>query len=299
MGCLLSHFQGQLQNFQPGHPFFVGVDSDGCVFDTMEIKQKECFCPVIIRFWGLQPIAKYVRETVEFVNLYSKWRGTNRFLALLKLFDYLSARPEVQAKGVELPRLRSLRQWAASGAPLGNAGLQAEVTRTADPDLLKVLEWSKEVNEAVAAIAVGILPFAYVRECLAQLTQQADIICVSQTPAEALEREWAANDLAPYAAIIAGQEHGSKQEQLDLTAGGKYPADHVLMVGDALGDLQAARAAGALFYPINPGKEDVSWQRFYQEAMPKFFNQTYAGSYEAKLIAAFRTCLPEEPPWQS
>jgi phosphoglycolate phosphatase-like HAD superfamily hydrolase len=295
----LSRIQEQLQNFQPKRPFFVGVDSDGCVFDTMEIKQKECFCPVIIRFWGLQPIAKYVRETVEFVNLYSKWRGTNRFLALIKLFDYLNARPEVQAKGVELPQLRDLRQWAVSGAPLSNAGLQAEANRTAALDLLKVLEWSKQVNEAVAAIAVGIPPFTYVRESLAQLTQHADVICVSQTPAEALEREWAANDLLQYTTIIAGQEYGGKQEQLNLTAGGKYPAGQVLMVGDALGDLQAARAAGALFYPVNPGREDASWQRFYEEGMARFINKTYAGSYESRLIAEFQGYLPETPPWEN
>ena len=28
---------------------FIGVDSDGCVFDTMEVKHKECFIPNIIQ----------------------------------------------------------------------------------------------------------------------------------------------------------------------------------------------------------------------------------------------------------
>jgi phosphoglycolate phosphatase-like HAD superfamily hydrolase len=295
----MSHTREQLQNFQPRHAFFVGVDSDGCVFDTMEIKQKECFCPVIIRFWGLQAIAKYVRETMEFINLYSKWRGTNRFPALVKLFDFLQERPEVKAKGVCLPELRGFRAWIASGAPLGNASLQAEATRTGDPDLLKVLEWSNEVNAAVAATAVGIPPFAYVRESLAQLTRYVDLICVSQTPTEALEREWAENDLLQYAAIIAGQECGTKKEHLRLAAGGKYPPDQVLMVGDALGDWQAARDSGALFYPINPGHEDASWQRFYEEGITRFLNGTYAGSYESQLIAEFQGYLPETPPWRS
>jgi phosphoglycolate phosphatase-like HAD superfamily hydrolase len=295
----LSHNQAQLQNFQPRHSFFIGVDSDGCIFDTMEIKQKECFCPVNIRFWSLQPIAKYVRETVEFINLYSKWRGSNRFPALIKLFDYLSARPEVRARGFQLPELRGLRQWVASGAPLGNVSLQAEVARTADPDLTRVLEWSNQINEAIAATAVGIPPFAYVRESLEQVTKKADLICISQTPAEALEREWAENDLLKYAALIAGQECGTKKEHLNLAAGGKYPSRHILMVGDALGDLQAAQANGALFYPIDPGHEEASWRRFYQEAMPKFFTETYAGRYEADLIAEFRAYLPETPPWQS
>ena len=35
----------KLKELAPRHEFFVGIDSDGCVFDTMEIKQKECFAP--------------------------------------------------------------------------------------------------------------------------------------------------------------------------------------------------------------------------------------------------------------
>ena len=38
------------------------------------------------------------------------------------------------------------------------------------------------------------------------------------------------------------------------------------MIGDAPGDMKAARANGALFFPINPGHEDESWERFYDEA---------------------------------
>ena len=29
--------------------FFIGIDSDGCVFDTMEVKHKECFIPNMIQ----------------------------------------------------------------------------------------------------------------------------------------------------------------------------------------------------------------------------------------------------------
>ncbi|MCU0645266.1 MAG: HAD family hydrolase, partial [bacterium] len=68
-----------LIHFQPQHDFFVGIDSDGCVFDSMEPKHKECFCPVTIEKWDLAPISKYAREAWEFVNLYSQDRGCNRF----------------------------------------------------------------------------------------------------------------------------------------------------------------------------------------------------------------------------
>ncbi len=71
------------ENFKKQHPFLIAIDSDGCVFDTMEIKHKECFIPNIIKYWGLQPVSKYARAAAEFVNLYSKWRGINRFPALI------------------------------------------------------------------------------------------------------------------------------------------------------------------------------------------------------------------------
>ncbi len=58
-----------LKKLQPTKEFFIGIDSDGCVFDTMEIKQKECFCPNFIRFYELQKVSKYARETWEFVKL--------------------------------------------------------------------------------------------------------------------------------------------------------------------------------------------------------------------------------------
>jgi len=38
-----------LVDLEPKFDFFVGIDSDGCAFDTMEIKHKECFCPNIIK----------------------------------------------------------------------------------------------------------------------------------------------------------------------------------------------------------------------------------------------------------
>ena len=40
--------------FTPHCPFLVGIDSDGCAFDTMELKHKECFIPVTINYWELQ-----------------------------------------------------------------------------------------------------------------------------------------------------------------------------------------------------------------------------------------------------
>jgi hypothetical protein len=70
------------------------------------------------------------------------------------------------------------------------------------------------------------------------------------------------------------------------------------MIGDAPGDRDAARAVGALFYPINPGAEELSWQRFHAEASDRFLNGSYAGAYEAALIAEFEKLLSDTPPWK-
>jgi phosphoglycolate phosphatase-like HAD superfamily hydrolase len=288
-----------LLELQPKYDFFVGIDSDGCAFDTMEIKHKECFCPNTIKHWGLQPVSKYAREAAEFVNLYSKWRGINRWPALVMVFDLLRERPEVQARNVVPPEAPRIREFIADDAyPKSNDGLKAYMAEHPDPELDRALAWTTGVNATVADMVHGVPPFPYVRESLAFLADKADMIVVSATPVEALTREWEEHDLAQYVRVIAGQEMGKKAFHLELAAKGKYAPDHILMIGDAPGDMKAARANDALFYPINPGHEEASWQRFYEEAMHKFLAGEYAGEYEALLIAEFEKLLPEVPPWK-
>ncbi len=289
-----------LAELAPRHEFFIGIDSDGCAFDTMEVKHKECFIPEIIKVWGLQPVSKYAREAAEFVNLYSKWRGINRWPALTMVFDLLAERPEVEARGVEIPPAPRLREFINDDDyPKSNDGLAAYMDAHPDPELDRAMAWTTGVNDAVADMVHGVPPFPWVRESLAVLADTADLIVVSATPVEALTREWHEHDIARYVRVIAGQEMGKKALHLELAAAGKYPADRILMIGDAPGDMKAARANGALFFPVNPGHEEASWRRFYDEAMGHFFNGTYAGDYESALIAEFETLLPETPPWKS
>jgi phosphoglycolate phosphatase-like HAD superfamily hydrolase len=264
----------------------------------MEIKHKECFCPQCINHFGLQPVSKYAREAWDFVNLYSKTRGCNRFLAVLHVMDWLADREEVKARNCTPPRLPGLRAWTGRETKLGNPALEAEVAKTADPDLKLALDWSLDVNANVKKIVRNVPPFPWVRESLEKIKGKGDIVVVSATPGEALMREWEEHGISRYARIIAGQEMGSKKEHLALAAKDKYPSEKILMVGDAPGDMKAAQANHALFYPINPGAEEKSWQRFHDEAVGKFFKGEYAGDYEAKAIAEFEEYLPEKPPWK-
>ena len=102
-----------LKALRPTKEFFVGIDSDGCVFDSMEIKHKECFCPQYINHFGLQAVSKYAREIWDFVNLYSKSRGVNRFPAVIHALDLARARKEIVARKVDVPRMQGLRDWLA------------------------------------------------------------------------------------------------------------------------------------------------------------------------------------------
>jgi phosphoglycolate phosphatase-like HAD superfamily hydrolase len=286
-----------LIRLKPRHDSFVGIDSDGCVFDSMEAKQKLCFHGLICDIWNLRKIESYVRESAEFVNLRSRWRGRNRFPNLVLAIDLLRDRPEVVASGVALPDFTRTRQWIESCRELGNPALEKLVAETHDPELADLLRWSKAVNAEVARHCSRFDPFPAALEGLKRIAQSSDAICVSQTPTEALMREWTEAGLLSYVELIAGQELGTKSDHLQLAATGKYPPPRILMIGDALGDLKAARETGAHFFPVNPGSENRSWERFCREGYDRFLNGAYAGAYENALIDEFKSLLPEVPPW--
>jgi len=294
----MSDPQMELKNFKRKFNYLIAIDSDGCAFDTMEIKHKECFIPNIIKHWNLQPVSKYTRMAAEFVNLYSQWRGINRFPALTMVFDLLQEWADVQKRHADIPAAQSLREWIKRESKLGNPALKAEVDKTQDPILKQALIWSEGVNATVAEMVHHVPPFPFVRESLQKLSKKADIIVCSATPNEALRREWEEHDIAKYTRIIAGQEMGSKKEHIHLVAENNYPKENVLMIGDAPGDKKAAFANDALFYPINPGHEEDSWEKFYNEIIDLFLKGEYTRDLQNELITEFNQYLPENPPWK-
>jgi len=293
-----------LKNFKPKKKFFIGIDSDGCVFDSMGIKQRECFCPWMIAYFGLQPVAQAARQCKEFADLFSKTRGANRHKTLKRILaELLPSHPMVKARSFKVPQLPHYFAWVDDPKSLlSNEGLKQAIDTAPDPEakseLEHVLQWSEQVNRAVKDIVKDVPPFPFVRESLEKITPLADVIVVSGTPGEALAREWEEHDISRYTEVIAGQEMGKKSEHLAFATNGKYEPNNILMIGDAPGDMKAAKANNALFYPINPGEEEKSWQRFYEEAFDKFISGQYAGAYEEKVIAEFDRYLPESPPWE-
>lgn len=292
-------YQEALRNLQPRSDFFIGIDSDGCVFDSMEVKQKEFFIPYALRYFNLFPVSELVRETWEFVNLYSSFRGGNRFPAMIKVFELLAERKEIIESGIKLPETTSLKEWINIETKLGNATLRAYCEKRSDPSLELILKWSETVNREIGEWLHDIPPFPFAKKAMDKISGFADITVVSQTPYEALEKEWLENDIKKYVRMIAAQEHGTKTEHLTLAAKGKYHDNRILLIGDAFGDLNAAKANQVLFYPIIPGREDRSWEKFLNEGLQRFVNGTFTKEYEESLISEFRKCLPETPPWKT
>jgi phosphoglycolate phosphatase-like HAD superfamily hydrolase len=293
-----------LKEFKPKKKFFVGIDSDGCAFDSMGIKQRECFCPWMIGHFGLQPVAQAARECKDFADLFSNTRGANRHKTIKRILaELLPSHPMVKERNFKVPQFPHYFAWVDDPqSGLSDDGLKQAIGKASDPaakrELELVLAWSQRVNWAIKEIVKQMPPFPYVRESLEKIGPLADVIVVSATPGEALIREWQEHDIAKYVNVIAGQEMGTKAQHLEYAAKGRYQDNHILMIGDALGDLKAARANNALFYPVNPGSEVKSWKRFHDEAFDRFIKGGYAGKYEEKLIAEFEKCLPETPPWQ-
>lgn len=296
-------WKAKLLSYRPNHGFLVCIDSDGCAFDTMGIKQRECFTPWMIAYFGLQPVAQAARECKEFADLFSKTRGANRHITLkLILSELLPSHPQVKRRGFRVPQLPHYFAWVERAqGDLSNEGLKKAIAQAKTPEERKefelVLAWSERVNWAIKEIVKGIPPFPYVRETLHRLQNVADVVVVSQTPVEALEREWAEHGIDRFARLICGQEMGTKSQQIAATAC-HYPKDHVIMIGDAPGDLEAAQENGVLFYPVIPGQEENSWEEFYRVALDRFLSGTYKGSYEEERIAQFERALPEHPPWE-
>jgi len=121
-----------LKDLKPKNKFFVGIDSDGCAFDTMGIKQRECFCPWLIGYFGLQPVAQAVRECKEFADLFSKTRGANRHKTSKRIIsELLPNHPMVKEWGFDVPDFPHYFKWVDDpNSLLSNDGLKQAIANT-------------------------------------------------------------------------------------------------------------------------------------------------------------------------
>jgi beta-phosphoglucomutase-like phosphatase (HAD superfamily) len=267
----------------------IAIDSDGCVFDGMSIKHREAFIPAAIEVFALGDHAELYREIAENVNLYSDLRGINRFESL---FSCLALTRALAESPPDLPDLEPLGEFVRTAPSLSNTTLAAQLRGSPAPILAKALAWSEQTNRLVANLAPRIPVFSGVAAALQSASQQANLMVCSAAARASLEHEWSAAGLEPLVTFIAGQEFGPKAEQIRQAAhtSGIEPS-HILLLGDAVGDLEAAGTGGVRFFPITPGAEISSWRNFHQEILPAFVAGAYSIDAEAAHVRAFREVL--------
>lgn len=272
--------------FTPSRSFFIGIDSDGTVFDSMTVKHCNAFIPTAIKVWNLQHCREAVTDICKRINLYSRLRGINRFPGLLRMFE------DMREAGIATPDFAPLEKFVDSGYGFSNSGLERYMAEREKSDFLKtVLLWSRESDALFEKEAEGMMPFKFVSECLSKAYQYADIVVVSSASAKGLLKDWAAADILKYTAQVFGQETGSKKEQLKYAASGRYDEGKILMIGDAPGDYDAAKSIDALFFPIIPLDEEASWENFSAVGLDRFINGEYTSEYQNERLNRFNEML--------
>ena len=269
------------EDFKKRHDYLVCVDSDGCAMDTMDCKHIHCFGPCMVAEWGLEEWREPVLERWNIINLYSMTRGINRFKGLNMMLT------EVNEKYTPIDRLADLTAWVNSGAAPSNDAIQKAIDETGSPMLKKALSWSKAVNQAIVALPDELKkPFPGAKEGIAAAAQFADVAIVSSANRDAVVEEWTKFQFLDHVDIMLAQDMGSKAHCIAEMLKFGYAPDHVVMVGDAPGDQDAAAQNGVHYYPILVRHEGESWKELRETGFQRLQSGGYAG-YEAEKIAAF------------
>ena len=262
--------------------FLVCVDSDGCAMDTMDIKHVKCFGPCMVEEWGLGAWREEILARWNEINLYTMTRGVNRFKGLAKALG------EIQARYCEIEGLDSLVQWVGQAPELCNQALEREAAKSGGACLKKALAWSRAVNQSIERLAEDEKnPFPGVREALKRAYQDADIAVVSSANLGAVLDEWDLHGLLEYTDVVLAQDSGSKAYCIRKLMERGYAPSHVLMCGDAPGDLEAANQNGVYFYPILVRQEGKSWEEFRDTGVVRFLEGAYGGEYQQEKTGQF------------
>ncbi len=272
--------------FKKTKEYLVCIDSDGCAMDTMDIKHIRCFGPSMVQEWELWKWEEEAKFYWNKVSLYSMTRGINRFKGLYETLKY------VDTHITPIEGLEDLAYFVTDSRELSNPALKRYIEKTDSPMLKKCLRWSEAVNAKIRQLTDSDrLAFDGVKEALELLKEQADIVIVSSATPQAVREEWEANGILPYVSLICAQDAGSKDYCIGRLLEKGYDKAKAIMIGDAPGDMSAARKCGIAFYPIEVRKETESWKLFREQAAKEFFAGSYAGKAEEEYIEAFEKNL--------
>ncbi len=269
-------------NYKKTKDFLVCVDSDGCAMDTMDIKHFNSFGPEMIKEWHLEKDAEQIQKRWNEINLYEITRGINRFKGLLQILE------EVNENFAPIEGIEDLKEWVNNTKELSNASLERELENKDSAILSKTLVWSENVNKSIKALPPEEnAAFEGALEGLEAAHKVANVAIVSSANNEAVMEEWTRFGLIEFTDIILTQEAGTKAACIKNLIPKGYDLDHVLMVGDAKGDMDAAKVNGVLFYPIQVKNEKKSWEDFRETVLDAFIHGEYKGQMEEEYISQF------------
>ena len=143
----------------------------------------------MIECFGLEPVAQAARECMDFAGLFSKTRGANRHKTLRRVLgELLPNHPMVEGQ-----RLR--RSPVAPLLRLGGRPRQRPEQRRAPTTIARGTQarpgrnwsWPRMERQGQPRPSSGrpreVPPFPFVRECLENMQDKADVIVVSTAPA--------------------------------------------------------------------------------------------------------------------
>ncbi len=278
-----------LNTFEKKRDFLICVDSDGCAMDTMDVKHFTCFGPCMVREWQLGKWETAILARWNEINLYTMTRGVNRFKGLAM------ALCEISEAYTPIEDLATLVRWTQESPELSNAALAREIERNpASVSLKKALSWTRAVNAGINDLPDDKKrPFPMAKEGLAFAHARADVAIVSSANLDAVLEEWEMHGLIEHTDIVLAQNAGSKAYCIAELLKKGYAPDHVLMVGDAPGDQEAAKKNGVFYYPILVRREKASWEEFIAEGFERLLTGSYAGDYQEKKNTEFLKNLGE------
>lgn len=267
-------------HFKKIHDYIICIDSDGTVMDAMNVKHKKCFGPCFVEVFDLKNIEKEVLEAWNRINLHGETRARNRFITVVIMLREFNKYLNFD--------LTALENWRFNTDMLTNGSLEKEIAKTDDELLKKVYHWSLRCNEEISKLTFDDKkPFKGVKEFFETAHDKVDLAVVSSSNIKALMEEWNYFNLYDYMTLLTSQEDGTKVECIDKIAKFGYAPDHIIMMGDAIVDLETAQKCGVYFYPVIPDAEAESWTELKEKYFDVFLNGNFKDCQE-ELIVKFK-----------
>lgn len=270
-----------IDKFTKQHDYLICIDSDGTAMDAMNVKHKKCFGPCIVTEWELEKYSDEVLKIWNEINLYSSTRGVNRFIGLVEILRRLNG------KYLSVTEYDILKKWVENAPELSNKCLKEEIQKNDCIILNKALKWSLAVNAEISKLtADDNKPFDGVKECLAFAYDKVDIAVISSANMSAIAEEWNHYDMQQYLGVMTAQEIGTKGECISKMIQKGYDAIHVLMIGDAYPDLDAAKINEVYFYPILADQEKECWAQLKDFYLNEFLSGDFS-KHQDELLHKF------------